>query len=104
MKINLIAFLGQHNLIGNQGTLPWRLPKARLLDPRPGAWILFRNEVCKIFRTQRTHEVQLDAGAQLLRSDGIFFGTETETLSIEELQLSGKRRLSVVDFIHGLRI
>ena len=90
--------------------IDWKRPaeeiehQVRALDPRPGAWTLFRGEVCKIFRTQRTHEVQLDAGAQLLRSDGIFFGTETETLSIEELQLSGKRRLSVVDFIHGLRI
>ena len=27
MNISLIASLDQHNLIGNQGTLPWHLPK-----------------------------------------------------------------------------
>ena len=76
----------------------------RALSPQPGAWTLFRGSICKVFRTEKNHEIDLSAGEHLLRADGLFFGTETETLSIEELQLAGKKRLPITDFIRGLRI
>ena len=90
--------------------IDWKKPAdqiehlVRALSPRPGAWTLFRGLVCKIFRTARADHLHLDAGDQLLRSDGLFFGTGTETLSVEDLQIAGKKRLLVTDFIRGLHI
>ena len=77
----------------------------RGLSPFPGAFTLFESKLCKIFRSRmeiksqpgKTGNMETD-GKSWLRysaSDGYIY--------IEELQLEGKKKMNIADFLRGYR-
>ena len=85
----------------------------RGLSPYPGVWTLLCNkeqaeagkeEVLKIFKTSRTEESSKEAVGTIVIDKGrILVATTNNYLSIEELQLAGKRRMNAKDFLNGFK-
>ena len=85
----------------------------RGLSPYPGVWTLLYNteqaedgkeEVLKIFKTSRTEESSKEAVGTIVVDKGRILVTTTNNyLSIEELQLAGKRRMNAKDFLNGFK-
>jgi methionyl-tRNA formyltransferase len=78
----------------------------RGLSPYPGAWTMYGDKVLKILRTTKdlitpastTPGQFIQEGVKSLR-----ISTADGYVQVLELQLEGKRRMSVVDFLNGLR-
>jgi methionyl-tRNA formyltransferase len=94
------------------GLIDWRQPavlierRVRGFTPWPSAYTYREGKLLKVHRAQvlaASHDT--DPG-EVLRADGQGFwvATGSGVLSLEEVQLEGKRRLSGVDFIRGARI
>lgn len=85
----------------------------RGLSPYPGVWTLLYNkehaedgkeEVLKIFKTSRTEESSKEAVGTIVVDKGrVLVATTNNYLSIEELQLAGKRRMNAKDFLNGFK-
>lgn len=85
----------------------------RGLSPYPGVWTLLCNkeqaedgkeEVLKIFKTSRTEESSKEAVGTIVVDKGrILVATTNNYLSIDELQLAGKRRMNAKDFLNGFK-
>ena len=85
----------------------------RGLSPYPGVWTLLchkeqaeegKEEVLKIFKTSRTEESSKEAVGTIGVDKGrILVATTNNYLSIEELQLAGKRRMNAKDFLNGFK-
>lgn len=85
----------------------------RGLSPYPGVWTLLYNkeqeekgkeEVLKIFKTMRTDETSKEAvGTIVVDKSRILVATTNNYLSIEELQLAGKRKMNAKDFLNGFK-
>jgi len=76
----------------------------RGLSPYPTAWTMIGKKSCKIFKTQIT-EKKLSPGA--IDTDNktyLHFGTLGAALSIEDLQLQGKKRMDIGSFLRGNKI
>lgn len=89
----------------------WTLPvinihnQIRGLSPYPGAFTIFREKMLKIFRsrpekgshdlTPGTSETDNKSWLRFAASDGYIY--------VEEMQLEGKKRMSVSDFLRGYR-
>ncbi len=75
----------------------------RGLNPYPAAWTKFQEKSMKIFNASVSTESIKDN----FESDGknfLRFKTTDGCLEIEELQLQGKKRMNVKDFLRGYRI
>ena len=58
----------------------------------------------KIFKTSRTEESSKEAVGTIVIDKGrILVATTNNYLSIEELQLAGKRRMNAKDFLNGFK-
>ena len=58
----------------------------------------------KIFKTSRIEESSKEAvGTIVVDKDRILVATTNNYLSIEELQLAGKRRINAKDFLNGFK-
>ena len=58
----------------------------------------------KIFKTSRTEESSKEAVGTIVVDKGrILVATTNNYLSIEELQLAGKRRMNAKDFLNGFK-
>ncbi len=77
----------------------------RGLSPYPGAFTSFEGKTLKITRAEKSPETfGPEPGA--FRSDGknyLQFSAIDGSLNITELQLEGKKKMSVVDFLRGYR-
>ena len=79
----------------------------RGLSPYPAAWTTLADKTCKIYLSQLTDtEVpELEPGAmQTDNKSFLAFKCVDKLLSIKELQLEGKKRMSVEDFLRGFRL
>ena len=81
----------------------------RGLSPYPGAWTTLvaldgKETVLKIYKTSKTSD-DCHAEADQLKIDGkrLLVATADEWLSVEELQLAGKKRMAVRDFLNGVK-
>ena len=77
----------------------------RGMSPYPAAWCKFNNEVLKIFHANKTNANHLDPGE--FESDGtnyLHFGTATSNLTINSLQIQGKKRMTIEEFLRGYRM
>jgi methionyl-tRNA formyltransferase len=87
----------------------------RGLSPFPGAFTMLHGKVLKIYRSeigQAAQSGQTDAGtvqvagsAQIV-TDGktyLHFACADGYISVKELQLEGKKKMSVTDFLKGYR-
>lgn len=76
----------------------------RGLSPYPAAWTQINDLSCKIFKASKTNK-KLETGT--LNTDNKTFlhiGTSNGALSIDELQLQGKKRMAIADFLRGNRV
>ncbi|MCH7409707.1 methionyl-tRNA formyltransferase [Belliella sp. DSM 111904] len=79
----------------------------RGLSPYPAAWTTLHDKVCKIFKTsvRENESKSLNTGA--FSSDGktyLTFQTAKGSIDILELQLEGKKRMNIEDFLRGYKI
>lgn len=77
----------------------------RGMSPYPAAWCNFNNEMLKIFHVNKTTTKHLDPGK--FESDGknyLHFGTQTSDLTITSLQIQGKKRMAIEEFLRGYRM
>lgn len=95
----------------------WQQPAKKVYDfvrglsPYPGAWTNLvspdeRKTVLKIFKTAKTDVKQLPeavVGTLCTTGNRLFVKTEDSWLELLELQLSGKKRMLVRDFLNGIR-
>lgn len=79
----------------------------RGLSPYPAAWTTLADKTCKVYLSQLTdtEAPELQAGAvQTDNKTFLAFKCANKLLSIKELQLEGKKRMSVEDFLRGFRL
>jgi methionyl-tRNA formyltransferase len=80
----------------------------RGLSPYPGAWTILvspdgKETVLKIFKTSRTNQPAVALGTTAIIDRRPCISTANELLMIDELQLSGKKRMSGRDFLNGIK-
>ena len=75
--------------------------QVRGLCSKPGAWTLLEDKRCKIFSVQLHANNFLAPGTFAIRNKQLLVGTSTQTLSIEDLQLEGRKRMITADFLRG---
>lgn len=92
--------------------IDWNRPAAEIhnfvrgLSPYPAAWTTLNGLSCKVFKT-KVAESGHDAQPGEYRSDGksyLHFKTGDGWLAIEELQIEGKKRMAVGDFLMGYKL
>nr|WP_255727079.1 methionyl-tRNA formyltransferase [Dyadobacter sp. CY347] len=90
----------------------WHKPAAEIhnfirgLSPYPAAWTTINGLSCKIFKSKVVDFEENDAPGQF-RTDAksyLHFKTGDGWLSIEVLQLEGKKRMEIGDFLRGNRL
>jgi methionyl-tRNA formyltransferase len=79
----------------------------RGLSPYPAAWTTLNGKTLKIFKTKISKDIDMQEPG-IVESDGktyLHFHTgAAEVLSILELQLEGKKRMTVEEFLRGNKI
>ena len=78
----------------------------RGLSPYPAAWTTLNGKVCKIYRTTKVTDESLQF-EEAFKSDGkkhLYFKCSDGYLAIEELQLEGKKRMGIEEFLRGYRL
>ncbi|HEV7350690.1 methionyl-tRNA formyltransferase [Telluribacter sp.] len=79
----------------------------RGLAPYPAAWTQLNGSTCKLFNVQRVEEDPTDGQPGDYRTDNrkyLYFRAADAWLSVEELQLEGKRRMSTGELLRGMKI
>lgn len=80
----------------------------RGLSPYPSAWTTLNEKICKIFKTsvvgEQDQENPSDATIQTDNKTYLHFKTADGWLSIEELQLEGKKRMRIEEFLRGTKL
>lgn len=91
------------------GLIDWSAPARRIhdqvrgLDPWPGAFTLWRGTPLKIFRTRPVAD---DRGGEpgmvaVVGEEGLLVFCGSDALLVREVQLPGRKRLPVAEFLHG---
>ncbi len=77
----------------------------RGLSPYPAAWTLLNDKVCKIYKTEivEKHESASDATTSTDGKTYLLFKTSDKWLSIKELQMEGKKKMGIEEFLRGYR-
>lgn len=76
--------------------------KVRAFNPVPCAFSMWRDQLFKVWMTQKTNvKSTLKPGTLEVRDDRLFVNTVTELLEIITLQLAGKKAMSASDFLKG---
>lgn len=95
------------------GRIDWTKPavaierRIRAFDPWPGAFATLRaaahtERVLKIFRAQVSPKVGRPGDILVRTRDELIIATGEGSLSLGEVQLAGKRRLPIAEFLRGL--
>jgi methionyl-tRNA formyltransferase len=77
----------------------------RGLSPYPAAWTLLNGKILKIYKA-KTHEILHEKIIGSFDTDGktfLQFATANGWIILEEIQLEGKKRMNIVDFLRGYR-
>jgi methionyl-tRNA formyltransferase len=96
----------------DDGAIDWRRPavdierRVRGLTPWPSAYTLRLGKLLKIHQARAIGMPDPVKPGAVVRADdeGFWVGTGSGILSLEEVQLEGKRRLPGVEFIRGARV
>ncbi len=94
--------------------IDWRQPAkcvydfVRGLSPYPGAWTTLvgtdgRETVLKIFRTSKTDRKGCGVGRLVADRKHLYVSAGDALLQIDELQLSGKKRMDAPSFLNGMQ-
>lgn len=90
----------------------WQQPAAQVrnfirgLSPYPAAWTMLEGKVLKIFAAEEIQPPLPDLAPGSFRTDHktyLYFGTSAGTLSLTDLQLEGKKRMTIGEFLRGYR-
>ncbi|MEX2564777.1 MAG: methionyl-tRNA formyltransferase [Cyclobacteriaceae bacterium] len=76
----------------------------RGLSPYPAAWTMLKDKTCKIFQTEILQEDNdtLQPGEYVTNNkDFLYYQTKNGMISILELQLEGKKKMKIEDFLRG---
>jgi methionyl-tRNA formyltransferase len=74
----------------------------RGLSPYPAAFTSYDNKIVKIYKTEKTNiKTESKAGSLNSTKKELFVSTADYQLSIKEIQLEGKKRLSAEEFLRG---
>jgi methionyl-tRNA formyltransferase len=80
----------------------------RGLSPYPTAWTTLNGKICKVFKTSVVNEQEpSNSTDSALRTDNktyLRFKTADGWLAIEELQLEGKKRMGIEEFLRGTKL
>jgi methionyl-tRNA formyltransferase len=77
----------------------------RGLSPYPAAWTTHKGRILKLYRSSLVGSRSAGSGIVCLRSDdALHIGSGDGVVSILEIQLEGKRRLGIEEFLRGYRI
>jgi methionyl-tRNA formyltransferase len=78
----------------------------RGLAPYPAAWTTLNSKLCKIYKSSVATQIPTDNGSQLFTDNKhvLLFKTADGWLSIDELQLEGKKRMGVEEFLRGTKL
>ena len=77
----------------------------RGMSPYPAAWCRFNNDILKVFHVNKINKNNLDPGE--FKSDGrkyLHIGTQTFDLNVNSLQIQGKKRMDIEEFLRGYRM
>ena len=73
----------------------------RGLDPYPGAWFDFEGQQMKVYKCD-TNEAKLQPGQWSSDYKGqLLIGCKTGSVEIKDLQMEGKKRMSIREFLNG---
>ena len=80
----------------------------RGLSPVPGAWTTLvgpdgKETVLKIYKTNKTGRVGQGSGKLCVDGKRLFVSAQDELLELLEVQLAGKKRMPVRDFLNGMK-
>ncbi|MEP6584926.1 MAG: methionyl-tRNA formyltransferase [Ginsengibacter sp.] len=77
----------------------------RGLSPYPAAFTLLRGKILKIFKAEKEKEKVAITPGEIISDNKTFlkFACSDGYISLKELQLEGKKRMSVEDFLKGWR-
>jgi methionyl-tRNA formyltransferase len=77
----------------------------RGLSPYPAAFTLLHNKVLKIYTTERDKTAVTDVPGTLQTDQKSYlkFATQDGYIRVSELQLEGKKKMNVIDFLKGYR-
>ncbi|WP_113922938.1 methionyl-tRNA formyltransferase [Cognataquiflexum aquatile] len=79
----------------------------RGLSPYPGAWTILDGKTCKIYKSEISDKNPEGLLPGEYRSDGkkeLLFQTGNGTLKILELQMEGKKKLVIEEFLRGYKL
>ncbi|HAA16281.1 MAG TPA: methionyl-tRNA formyltransferase [Cytophagales bacterium] len=77
----------------------------RGLSPYPAAWTTVNGSQLKIYRTEKVEGRKLGVGEFVTdNKKELLFGTTDGALAVLELQLQGKRRMAIEDFLRGNKL
>lgn len=96
----------------SDGLIDWRMKayeihnRVRGMNPWPGAFTHWKGKILKIWKTDLIASNLSDEKGTVVdvKDDGIYVQTGDGLLRIKELQLEGKKRLQVNEFLNGYRI
>jgi methionyl-tRNA formyltransferase len=78
----------------------------RGLSPYPGAFTSFQGKMLKIYRSSTDHDVPAEKPGAFA-SDGktfLKFACRDGYILVKELQIEGKKKMSIEDFLHGYKM
>ncbi len=85
----------------------WRKPAVEIhnfirgVSPVPGAYFIYNNKIIKIYKTKIIRSLNLKPGEIKQDKKNLYIGCSNNSLEILELQLEGKKRLSIEEFLRG---
>jgi methionyl-tRNA formyltransferase len=74
----------------------------RAYSPAPSAWTVWNGQVLKIYRASRSNEI-VRPGEWSIIGQSLIAGCSDGSLSLDEVQLPGKRRMPIADIFRGYR-
>lgn len=76
----------------------------RSVTPEPGAWAVFRGDRLKLFRASVTIDDPLPPGELVIRRSEVLVGTADTPVRLDQVQPSGKKRMTAADWARGARL
>jgi methionyl-tRNA formyltransferase len=89
------------------GLIDWHKPAFNInnlirgLSPYPGAYFYFKDKLIKIYNASVNKEKVLKPGEILSSKEELIIGCGKYSLNVLELQLEGRKKLSVSEFLRG---
>jgi methionyl-tRNA formyltransferase len=76
----------------------------RGLSPYPAAWTMLNDKSCKVFKTSITSKKLAPGAIETDNKSYLHLGTNDVALSIEDLQIQGKKRMDIESFLRGNKL